>query len=103
MSQATGFEFHAGTGRLSGPLTCDSVTAITDAVLGRAAGEGDLTLDLSAVGRCDSAAVALLACCLQRKRRLNAGLELCNVPAELALLLDVYGLAAAFVPARNDA
>jgi len=85
--------------RLAGDLVCGELDGVAEDLLQLAAREGDLRLDLAAIGRCDSSAVALLAACLEIKLRLRSSLRLINVPAQLTTLFRVYGLDEVFPPA----
>lgn len=85
-------DFQGGRARLSGDLRCSSIAAISRELLTQAGREGDMTVDLQAVGNCDSAAVAMLAACQSVKQRQQDRLLLENVPSGLATLFSVYGL-----------
>ncbi len=85
-------DFHNGRARLSGDLRCSSIAVVARQLLTEAGRDGDLTVDLQAVGNCDSAAVAMLAACSSVKQRQQDSLLLENVPSGLETLFNVYGL-----------
>jgi phospholipid transport system transporter-binding protein len=54
---------------------------------------GDTAFDLSAVGSCDSSAVAVLLAWRRAAEQRNAKLVLTGLPASLVSIADVYGVA----------
>lgn len=82
-------ETQPGTIRLSGTLTMDNAaeaqTRLASALL-----NGAMTLDLSGVERCDSAALALLLSLRRRKDTPDLRLE--NIPPTLLGLAKLYEL-----------
>lgn len=88
----------AGDGRyrLAGDLSFETVPALYRRGLPPLAAGRDLTLDLSAVGRADSAGLALLVEWLRQARAAGARLRLADPPRQLAALIRVAGLAGAF-------
>lgn len=75
----------AGDGRLaiSGDLTFETVSTLRERgveLLGR---EGDVTLDLNAVTRADSAGLALMIEWLKQAKRRDATLQVVNMPEQM--------------------
>lgn len=83
-------ETRPGVLRLDGVLTMDTVAAAQSA-LDKALNGGAMTLDLSGISQCDSAAVALLLALRRRKDSHSVKLE--NIPATLYGLANLYELA----------
>lgn len=83
--------------KLAGALVHASITAIDTSGRGRIAQAGDaVRVDLSAVTRVDSSALALLMGWLRHSRHLNKSLTLVNVPANLASMMQFTGADALF-------
>lgn len=75
----------AGDGRvaISGDLTFETVSTLRERgveLLGR---EGDVTLDLNAVTRADSAGLALMIEWLKQAKRRDATLQVVNMPEQM--------------------
>jgi phospholipid transport system transporter-binding protein len=77
---------------VSGALTFDTVPALYQSSAAWFAGEGELTLDLAGVSRCDSAGLALLIEWLRRARHADRPLRFANLPAQVQTLIRVNGL-----------
>lgn len=82
--------------RLAGELSFATVTALYRQGLPAPEPGVELVLDLSAVGRGDSAGLALLVEWLKRARAAGGGLRLEAPPGQLARLIQVAGLGRAF-------
>lgn len=77
--------------RLSGPITL-----LTAAELGAAAEQyltGDVVVDLAAVTEVDSSALSLMFEWQRAAQRRKCKVSFCNLPATLASLADLYGVA----------
>ena len=78
--------------KLAGSLVHAAITAIDTSGRGRIEQAGDeVRVDLSAVTRVDSSALALLMGWQRHARRLNKRLTLINVPANLASMMQFTG------------
>lgn len=83
--------------KLAGALVHLAITAIDASGRGRIAQAGEaVRVDLSAVTRVDSSALALLMGWQRHSRRLNKSLTLVNVPANLASMMQFTGADALF-------
>ena len=82
----------AGQYALDGDVGMDSVANL-HAGLKAALQGGNATLDLSGLGKVDSAAVALLLDALRRQQQRGGTLQLHHVPDSLRVLAELYELA----------
>src|SRR5262245_36879394 len=83
--------------KLAGALVHASITAIDTSGRGRFEQAGDaVRIDLSAVTRVDSSALALLMGWQRHARRLNKSLTLLEVPSNLASMMQLTGADALF-------
>jgi phospholipid transport system transporter-binding protein len=75
----------AGDGRvrISGDLTFETVAGLRERGAEVLRGHGDVTLDLNAVTRADSAGLALMVEWLREARRKDAGLHVVNMPDQM--------------------
>ncbi|HUN94113.1 MAG TPA: STAS domain-containing protein [Burkholderiaceae bacterium] len=72
-------------------LTSANATRVLEAGLAAIRG-GDLEIDLSRVGRCDSSAVALLLAWRREARARRVTVTFDGVPADLKSLAALYGV-----------
>ena len=93
----TALRYQDGRLKVEGDLTCERVSEISSELLVLAGREGNMAIDLGAVGRCDSTCVALLNACKEIKLRQQDELLLVNVPPNLATLFRVYAVDGVFV------
>ena len=77
---------------LQGDVGMDSAAAI-QAELAAALQGGDITLDLAALGKVDSAAIALLLNAMRQQQAQRGQLHLRNVPDSIHVLAQLYELA----------
>ena len=77
---------------LQGDVGMDSAAAI-QAELATALQGGDITLDLAALGKVDSAAIALLMDAVRQQQAQGGQLHLRNVPDSIHVLAQLYELA----------
>lgn len=81
---------------VSGPLTFDTVPGVLAETAGWfRPGAGDVTVDLRAVRRADSAGLALLVEWLRLAKDAGRPLRLVGVPAQLLSIVRVHNLSAA--------
>jgi phospholipid transport system transporter-binding protein len=80
--------------KLAGPAVTNANAAEIVAAGRAAVRAGDLTIDFSAVTRCDTAAVACVLDWLREARAAGRRLELVGVPADLRSLAGLYNVEA---------
>jgi phospholipid transport system transporter-binding protein len=86
---------------LQGDVGMDSAAAI-QAELAPALQGGDISLDLAALGKVDSAAIALLLNALRQQQAKGGKLHLRNVPDSIRVLAQLYELAPLLGLTRTD-
>ena len=84
--------FSSGSCVLSGQPVFSSLAELSRELLRQAGKQGDMVIDLREISACDSSFVALLAACLQVKKRQQRSLTLLNSPQKLLAMFKVYRL-----------
>ena len=90
--------------QLEGGMTFDTLNGIleqTSAFVARVDLPDCLSIDLSKVGEVDSSAVALLLRWRREAQRLGKRVEFINLPANLAALASLYGVAEIVQPDQS--
>jgi len=72
-----------GRVEIAGDLTFETVAGLRERGAEVLRGNGDVTLDLNAVTRADSAGLALMVEWLRQAKRKDAGLHVVNMPAQM--------------------
>jgi phospholipid transport system transporter-binding protein len=80
------------TQTVSGALTFETVPDLYQKSSSWFDGAGDLVLDLTQVGRADSAGLALLIEWLRRAQAANRTLRFANIPVPVQTLIRINGL-----------
>ena len=68
---------------ISGDLTFETVSTLRERGVELLRGDGDLTLDLNAVTRADSAGLALMVEWLKQAKRRDSSLQVVNMPEQM--------------------
>lgn len=84
--------FSSGSCVLSGQPVFSNLAELSQVLLLQAGKQGDMVIDMRDISACDSAFVALLAACLQVKKRQQRALTLVNSPQKLLAMFKVYRL-----------
>jgi len=88
-----------GALRLAGPLTFDTVTALSKSGYPEQTASGDVVVDLSGVTDVDSAGLALLVDWVSRAKHNNESIRFDHVPPRLDQLARIAGVHEWFVQA----
>ena len=84
--------FSSGSCVLSGQPVFSNLAELSQVLLLQAGKQGDMVIDMQDISACDSSFVALLAACLQVKKRQQRSLTLVNSPQKLLAMFKVYRL-----------
>jgi ABC-type transporter Mla MlaB component len=84
--------FSSGSCVLSGQPGLSNLAELSQQLLLQAGKPGDIVIELREISTCDSSFVALLAACLQIKKRQQRSLTLLNSPQKLLAMFRVYRL-----------
>jgi len=97
----TSLSYSQSGATLDGPLTVDTVAGVFAKPLDCSADQ--LSLDLSSVSEIDSAGLSLLVYWKQQAHGKNCGLELVNIPEQVASMIRISGLEQLFASASVTA
>ena len=88
----TELTYSAGSYRVTGAATFETLDVLAQELINHAARPGDLRLELGAMTDCDSVFIATLTSCQQAKSRHNGTVILENAPDKLKSMFEVYRL-----------